>query len=176
MRLEKLKKKYSFTDENLKKIQEAVAAAEKNTDGEIALAITPSSSSYGFWELLFAVIMGLITHLALYPRCEFHRAELLAVLVQQHHHIARLEGFQYQFAFLLLLLLHAQALRVLQFRNHLHVEGGEVLCAPHIVVDGRYIMFLNGSAYYQQCNFHNLLVVLLCKNKENRYLCQSNHQ
>ena len=67
MRLEKLKKKYSFTDENLKKIQEAVAAAEKNTDGEIALAITPSSSSYGFWELLFAVIMGLITFACLIP-------------------------------------------------------------------------------------------------------------
>ena len=67
MRLEKLKKKYSFTDENLKKIQEAVAVAEKNTDGEIALAITPSSSSYGFWELLFAVIMGLITFACLIP-------------------------------------------------------------------------------------------------------------
>ena len=67
MRLEKLKKKYSFTDENLKKIQEAVVAAEKNTDGEIALAITPSSSSYGFWELLFAVIMGLITFACLIP-------------------------------------------------------------------------------------------------------------
>ena len=41
MRIEKLKKKYSFTEENLKKIQDAVALAEKTTDGEIALAITP---------------------------------------------------------------------------------------------------------------------------------------
>ena len=67
MRIEKLKKKYSFTDENLKKIQEAVAKAEKNTDGEIALAVTPSCNSYGFWELLFAVVMGLITSACLIP-------------------------------------------------------------------------------------------------------------
>jgi putative membrane protein len=67
MRIEKLKKKFSFTDENLKKIQEAVANAEKNTDGEIALAVTPSSNSYAFWELLFAVVMGLITSACLIP-------------------------------------------------------------------------------------------------------------
>lgn len=67
MRIKKLKKKYSFTDENLKKIQEAVAMAEKNTDGEIALAVTPSCNSYGFWELLFAVVMGLITSACLIP-------------------------------------------------------------------------------------------------------------
>lgn len=67
MRIEKLKKRYSFTDENLKKIQEAVAKAEKNTDGEIALAVTPSCNSYGFWELLFAVVMGLITSACLIP-------------------------------------------------------------------------------------------------------------
>lgn len=67
MRIEKLKKKYSFTEENLKKIQDAVATAEKNTDGEIALAITPSCSNYGFWELIFAVVMGLITSACLLP-------------------------------------------------------------------------------------------------------------
>ncbi len=67
MRIEKLKKKYSFTDENLKKIQNAVVTAEKNTDGEIALAITPSCSTYGFWELLFAVCMGFITFACLIP-------------------------------------------------------------------------------------------------------------
>ena len=67
MRIEKLKKKYSFTEENLKKIQDAVALAEKTTDGEIALAITPSCSNYGFWELIFAVVMGLITSACLLP-------------------------------------------------------------------------------------------------------------
>ena len=67
MRIEKLKKKYSFTEENLKKIQDAVSTAEKNTDGEIALAITPSCSNYGFWELIFAVVMGLITSACLLP-------------------------------------------------------------------------------------------------------------
>ena len=67
MRIEKLKKKYSFTEENLKKIQNAVALAEKTTDGEIALAITPSCSNYGFWELIFAVVMGLITSACLIP-------------------------------------------------------------------------------------------------------------
>ena len=59
MKIEKLKKKYSFTEENLKKIQNAVATAEKTTDGEIALAITPSCSNYGFWELIFATSKAL---------------------------------------------------------------------------------------------------------------------
>ena len=67
MKAEKLKKKYSFTEENLKKIQDAVAKAEKTTDGEIALVVTSSCSNYGFWELIFAVVMGLITSACLIP-------------------------------------------------------------------------------------------------------------
>ena len=70
-------------------------------------------------------------------------------LVKQYHHVTRLYGFQNQFAFLLLLLFHAQALGVLQFRDDLHIERSIVFGSLHIVVYGSDVVFFHCLAYYK---------------------------
>lgn len=67
MKIEKLKKKYNFTEENLERIQNSVAEAEKNTEGEIVVAITSSSSFYILWEVFFSFLLSLFVVAILVP-------------------------------------------------------------------------------------------------------------
>ena len=71
-------------------------------------------------------------HLPFYPGGELDGAEFFAVLVKQYRHIAWLEGFQYQFAFLLFLLFFAEAFGVLQFGDDFDVERDVMLDARHV--------------------------------------------
>ncbi len=52
------------TDEEMKRIEEAVARAEKNTSGEIATALTEESSDYAVYEILFALAGGALFYFA----------------------------------------------------------------------------------------------------------------
>lgn len=47
-----------LSEEESRRVAEAVEAAEKKTGGEIATAIIAESEDYGFRELVFAVILG----------------------------------------------------------------------------------------------------------------------
>ncbi|MEX2445498.1 MAG: hypothetical protein WD492_18010 [Alkalispirochaeta sp.] len=49
-----------LTEEESTRVAQAVAAAEKKTGGEIATAITAESDDYGFRELVFAIIAGVV--------------------------------------------------------------------------------------------------------------------
>lgn len=60
MKKTKLLKKLNFSDQDFADIKEAVSEQEKNTSGEIALAVAPQSSSYAFWELLTALFTALV--------------------------------------------------------------------------------------------------------------------
>ncbi len=55
-----------LTETEQKRISEAVARAEARTGGEIVTAIIPESDDYGFNELLFAVIIGVLTFLLIF--------------------------------------------------------------------------------------------------------------
>lgn len=54
MTVKSLIKKLKLSDSDFQAIKDAVAAAEAKTTGEIALAITPESGKYSFWELLWS--------------------------------------------------------------------------------------------------------------------------
>ncbi|MBO7639322.1 MAG: hypothetical protein J6S91_10145, partial [Treponema sp.] len=67
MKQKKLLKKLAFSEQDFEDIKKAVTEQEKNTCGEIALAIAPDSSSYAFWELLTALFAALIVIGCLIP-------------------------------------------------------------------------------------------------------------
>ena len=67
MKQKKLLKKLAFTEQDFEDIKDAVCEQEKNTSGEIALAIAPESSSYAFWELLTALFASLVVIGCLIP-------------------------------------------------------------------------------------------------------------
>lgn len=54
MTTKSLLKKMNFSDSDFTTIKNAVAAAEKGTSGEIAVAVTAESGKYSFWELLWS--------------------------------------------------------------------------------------------------------------------------
>lgn len=60
-------RKLNLSDEDLSRIDKSVREAEKNTSGEIVLAVTAESSDYSFWELFAAVIASLALTIALLP-------------------------------------------------------------------------------------------------------------
>lgn len=49
-----------LTEDDSRRVAEAVAAAEMRTGGEIATAVIPESDDYGYQELLFALVVGAI--------------------------------------------------------------------------------------------------------------------
>jgi putative membrane protein len=51
-------------DEDLQRIKDAVALAEKKTSGEIATALTEESSDYAVYEILFALAGGAVFYFA----------------------------------------------------------------------------------------------------------------
>ncbi len=60
-------KKLRLTDDALERIALAVQDAEKNTDGEIVVAVAKESSRYSFWELLASVVCSVLIFAALLP-------------------------------------------------------------------------------------------------------------
>lgn len=58
MKASTLLRKLSLTDGDVASAKTAVAEAERSTTGEIAVAITPESSDYSFFELFASVILG----------------------------------------------------------------------------------------------------------------------
>lgn len=67
MTTKRLLKKIRLSDSDFDEIRDAVAAAEKNTTGEIALALTAESNDYSFWELRAAVCAATAVFALLLP-------------------------------------------------------------------------------------------------------------
>jgi len=65
--IEKVLKRSHLTEQDLDNIKKAVNTAEKNTNGEIALALTPASHDYSFWELLFSLFAGIVVFCVMLP-------------------------------------------------------------------------------------------------------------
>jgi Predicted membrane protein len=80
-------RRLGVTEADFSALREAVSSAERTTSGEIALAITPESSDYSFFELLFAVLAGALAFAcllsfaaplsALLDRLSWHKPEWL---------------------------------------------------------------------------------------------------
>ena len=94
--------------------------------------------------------------LALYPFGKLDASELQSVLIHQHHGVRRLNQFQNQFTLPLLLLLFAETLGVLEFRNRCYVEGHVMGDALSIILDARNEMLVYGLADQYQFSFHLL--------------------
>lgn len=67
MNYKTLVKKLNLSESDKKDIEQAVQQAEANTTGEIALAITPQSDPYAFWELFLAALTSFLLMCALFP-------------------------------------------------------------------------------------------------------------
>lgn len=65
--IEKVLKHSHLSENDLDAIKKAVNKAESKTNGEIALALTPASHEYSFWELLFSLAAGLIVFCVMLP-------------------------------------------------------------------------------------------------------------
>ena len=75
-------------------------------------------------------------------------------LIQQHHHIARLERFQYQFALFFFLYVCGEAFGIFQFRDNFHIEREIASRALYVVIDGCNKVLFYGSSYDEQGHFH----------------------
>lgn len=62
-----LEKKIKLSAQDLSEIKNAVIDAEKNTSGEIVLALCSESSSYAFWELLTSLATSLLLMCCIFP-------------------------------------------------------------------------------------------------------------
>ena len=67
MNYKRLIKKLNLSESDKKDIEQAVMQAEAGTKGEIALAITPQSDPYAFWELFLAALTSFLLMCALFP-------------------------------------------------------------------------------------------------------------
>lgn len=67
MKYKTLLNKLRLTEEDFEKIKNSVRNAEKNTTGEIAVALAPESAHYSFWELLAADLFAAIFLVILLP-------------------------------------------------------------------------------------------------------------
>ena len=65
MTVKNLLKKLKIDEKAKNKIDETIKKVEAKTTGEIAVAVAPESDSYSFYELFFAVILGVVTFTAL---------------------------------------------------------------------------------------------------------------
>lgn len=70
MKKKTLCKKLHLSDDDFKKIKDAVSSAESKTTGEIAIAVAPESAHYSYWELLGANIFAALVLIILLPFTE----------------------------------------------------------------------------------------------------------
>ena len=57
----------NLSEDAFERLKANVQKAEKNTSGEIVVAVASESSDYSFWELLASVIFALIVFCAMVP-------------------------------------------------------------------------------------------------------------
>lgn len=67
MKYKSLVKKLNLSSQDFEAIKSKVADVEKETSGEIAIAVTPESAHYAYWELLASNIIAAIVILVLLP-------------------------------------------------------------------------------------------------------------
>lgn len=67
MKRKKIVKKLRLSSDDFFAVKEAVVQAEKNTSGEIAVAVIGESADYSFYELFAALIFGAIVFSVLLP-------------------------------------------------------------------------------------------------------------
>lgn len=65
MTVKNLLKKLKIDEKAKNQIDDTIKKVEAKTTGEIAVAVAPESDSYSFYELFFAVILGVVTFTAL---------------------------------------------------------------------------------------------------------------
>lgn len=62
-----LLKKIKFTQKDFEEIEETVKRVEKNTQGEVAVALTAESAAYALWEILAALFTSLVMFCCMIP-------------------------------------------------------------------------------------------------------------
>ena len=67
MKYKSLIKKLNLTEQDFEDIKKSVSQAESRTTGEIAVAVTPESAHYSFWELLASNIVAALVIIILIP-------------------------------------------------------------------------------------------------------------
>ena len=67
MKYKSLVRKLNLSEQDFEDIKNKVAEAENRTSGEIAIAITPESAHYSFWELLASNIVASLVIIILIP-------------------------------------------------------------------------------------------------------------
>jgi len=67
MSAQKLTRKLGLSEADLASIKDAVADAERRTNGEIAIAVTEESSDYSFFELFASVLLGAVGFAVMLP-------------------------------------------------------------------------------------------------------------
>ena len=102
-------------------------------------------------------------HLALHIVCELYGAHFFSALIQQHHHIARLERFQYQFALFFFLYVRGEAFGIFQFRDNFHIEREIASRALYVIIDGCNKVLFYGSSYDEQGLFSYELLIFVQK-------------
>lgn len=60
MTVKAILKKLKITETSKKEIAKTLEKVEKDTSGEIAVAVTPESGNYSFYELLFSLVVGAV--------------------------------------------------------------------------------------------------------------------
>jgi putative membrane protein len=82
-----LLKKLNLSQEDFLQIENSVKRAEKETSGEIVVAVAPQSSSYAFWELVSALFTSLALFLCILPMSPqiYSFLQKKIWLVQPHH-------------------------------------------------------------------------------------------
>ncbi|MBR5867300.1 MAG: TPM domain-containing protein [Spirochaetaceae bacterium] len=69
-------RRLKLNQDSFDKIKEAVKEAEKNTTGEIALAVTAESARYSVYELMYSLIFGLLAFVVMLPCADFFQRVL----------------------------------------------------------------------------------------------------
>ena len=103
--------------------------------------------------------------LALYPFGKLDASEFLSMFIHQHHGIRRLEELQNHFSFPVLLLLFAETLGVLEFRNGCYIERHVMGDALSIILDARNEMLVYGLSDQNEFCLHFLNHILLLTHK-----------
>lgn len=67
MNTKQLLKKINLSESDLNEIKDAVNKAEKETTGEIALALTAESATYSFWELIASICVSTFVFAVMIP-------------------------------------------------------------------------------------------------------------
>ena len=96
------------------------------------------------------------SHLLLHPGGKLHAGPFAAVLVEERHVIACLQALLYHFALAFLLLVLAESLGVLEFRDDLYGEWNVVADAVNVFPYDGVEPLVCGLAHHDEHAFHSL--------------------